>query len=138
MWFSLSYSYWLCLVLAIPAAGFLVRLFVIQHDCSHGSFFRARAANDWVGRVIGVITLTPYGHWRRLMTVPGVGPVTALTFCAAVDDPMRFARSRAVGAHFGLTPRRYQSGETDRTGHITASKAMDWPGRLFMRQPTSC
>jgi len=56
---------------------------------------------------------------RRLMTVPGVGPVTALTFCSAIDDPMRFARSRAVGAHFGLTPRRYQSGETDRTGHIS-------------------
>jgi transposase len=56
---------------------------------------------------------------RRLMTVPGVGPVTALTFCSAVDDPSRFSRSRAVGAHFGLTPRRYQSGETDRTGHIS-------------------
>ncbi|WP_267427696.1 IS110 family transposase [Methylobacterium sp. GC_Met_2] len=56
---------------------------------------------------------------RRLMTVPGVGPVTALTFCSAVDDPNRFTRSRAVGAHFGLTPRRYQSGETDRTGHIS-------------------
>jgi transposase len=56
---------------------------------------------------------------RRLMTVPGVGPVTALTFCAAVDDPARFSRSRAVGPHFGLTPRRYQSGETDRAGHIS-------------------
>src|SRR3712207_5034304 len=56
---------------------------------------------------------------RRLLTVPGVGPVTALTFCSAIDDPSRFRRSRAVGAHFGLTPRRYQSGETDRTGHIS-------------------
>jgi transposase len=56
---------------------------------------------------------------RRLMTVPGVGPVTALTFCSAVDDPARFSRSRAVGAHFGLTPRRHQSGETDRVGHIS-------------------
>jgi transposase len=56
---------------------------------------------------------------RRLMTVPGVGPVTALTFCSAIDDPSRFSRSRAVGAHFGLTPRRYQSGETDRTGPIS-------------------
>ena len=56
---------------------------------------------------------------RRLMTVPGVGPVTALTFRSAVDDPARFSRSRAVGAHFGLTPRRYQSGETDRAGHIS-------------------
>jgi transposase len=56
---------------------------------------------------------------RRLMSVPGVGPITALTFCSAVDDPSRFTRSRSVGAHFGLTPRRYQSGETDRTGHIS-------------------
>jgi transposase len=53
------------------------------------------------------------------MTVPGVGPVTALTFCSAVDDPARFGRSRALGAHFGLTPRRYRSGETDRVGHIS-------------------
>ena len=59
---------------------------------------------------------------RRLMSVPGVGPVTALTFCGAVDDPSRFSPSRALGAHFGLTPRRYQSGETDRTGHIEPSR----------------
>jgi transposase len=55
---------------------------------------------------------------RRLMTVPGVGPVTALAFRAAVDQPERFARSRSVGAHLGLTPRRYQSGEVDRSGAI--------------------
>ncbi len=56
---------------------------------------------------------------RRLMTVPGVGAVVALTFVAAVDDPTRFRRSRDVGAHFGLTPKRYQSGETDVMGGIT-------------------
>jgi transposase len=56
---------------------------------------------------------------QRLMTAPGVGPVVALAFTSAVDDPGRFARSRAVGAHFGLTPKRFQSGEVDRTGHIT-------------------
>lgn len=57
---------------------------------------------------------------RRLMTVPGVGPVTALTFKVGVDDPLRFTRSRTVGAHFGLTPRRYQSGESiDFEGRIT-------------------
>lgn len=59
----------------------------------------------------------------RLMTVPGVGPIAALTFKAAVDDPTRFKRSRTVGAHFGLTPRRYQSGEHDNPGRI--SKAGD-------------
>lgn len=56
---------------------------------------------------------------QRFMTVPGVGPITALTFKAAVDDPARFKRSRTVAAHFGLTPRRFQSGETDNLGHIT-------------------
>ena len=60
---------------------------------------------------------------RRLMTVPGVGALVAVTFASAVDDPARFRRSRAVGAHFGLTPKRYQSGETDVTGGI--SKAGD-------------
>jgi transposase len=56
---------------------------------------------------------------RRLMSVPGVGPLVAITFTAAVDDPARFRRSRAVGAHFGLTPKKYQSGETDVTGGIS-------------------
>lgn len=56
---------------------------------------------------------------QRLMTAPGVGFVTALTFKAAVDDPTRFKRSRTVAAHFGLTPRRFQSGELDLEGHIS-------------------
>jgi transposase len=56
---------------------------------------------------------------RRLMTVPGVGALIAVTFTSAVDDPERFARSKAVGAHFGLTPRKYQSGETDVTGAVS-------------------
>ncbi len=56
---------------------------------------------------------------QRLMTAPGVGFVTALTFKAGVDDPTRFKRSRTVAAHFGLTPRRYQSGEVDFEGHIS-------------------
>src|SRR3981081_1942694 len=60
MWAARSICYWLCLLLAIPAAGLLLRLFMIQHDCGHGAFFRHRLANDWVGRVIGVLTLTPY------------------------------------------------------------------------------
>ena len=66
MWAALSLGYfWLYIVLAVPTAGFLVRLFMIQHDCGHGAFFRTRRANDWVGRVIGVLTLTPYDYWRR-------------------------------------------------------------------------
>jgi omega-6 fatty acid desaturase (delta-12 desaturase) len=57
--------YWLTLLLAIPTAGLLVRLFIIQHDCGHGSFFKSRAANDFVGRALCVLTLTPYGSWKQ-------------------------------------------------------------------------
>jgi len=53
------------------------------------------------------------------MTVPGVGPLVALTYAAGVDDPARFSDSRTVGAHFGLTPRRFQSGEMDWSGGIS-------------------
>jgi len=53
------------------------------------------------------------------MSAPGVGAVVALTFVAAIDDPARFRSSKAVGAHFGLTPKKYQSGETDVTGRIS-------------------
>src|SRR3982075_939905 len=56
---------------------------------------------------------------RRLVSVAGVGALVAITFKSAVDDPGRFARSRVLGAHFGLTPRKYQSGETDVTGAIS-------------------
>ena len=81
--------WWLSLLIAVPAAGFLVRLFMIQHDCGHGAFFRHRMANDWVGRVIGVLTLTPYGFWRRThaahhassgnLDQRGLGDVSTLT-----------------------------------------------------------
>jgi len=89
MWATLDLGYWLCLLLAVPAAGFLVRLFMIQHDCGHGAFFHRRFANDWVGRVIGVLTLTPYDFWRRAHAVHhatsgnlerrGIGDVDTLT-----------------------------------------------------------
>ena len=55
----------------------------------------------------------------RLMTIPGGGAVVAMTFRSAIDQPERFAKSKAVGAHFGLTPRKYQSGEIDRSGRIS-------------------
>lgn len=65
MFLSLAYSYWLTLVLALPTAGFLVRIFIIQHDCGHGSFFNSRKANDLLGSICGVLTLTPYHYWRK-------------------------------------------------------------------------
>jgi transposase len=69
---------------------------------------------------------------QRLMTAPGVGFVTALTFKAAVDDPTRFKRSRTVGAHFGLTPRRFQSGEMDNPGHISRAGDPDVRCTLYV------
>lgn len=64
MYLSREVSYWLVLPLAILAAGFVVRTFIIHHDCGHSSFFKSRAANDVVGFLTGVLTLTPYFHWR--------------------------------------------------------------------------
>jgi omega-6 fatty acid desaturase (delta-12 desaturase) len=103
MWFSLHIGYGLYLLLAVPAAGFLVRLFMIQHDCGHGSFFRHRLANDWVGRVLGVFTLTPYDFWRRAHGIHhatsgnldrrGVGDIDTLT----VREYLALSRWRRLG-----------------------------------------
>ncbi|KAF1709921.1 fatty acid desaturase [Pseudoxanthomonas kalamensis DSM 18571] len=60
-----DWGYGWTLLMAVPAAGFYVRLFIIQHDCGHGSFFPSRRANDVVGRCLGVITLFPYGYWKK-------------------------------------------------------------------------
>jgi omega-6 fatty acid desaturase (delta-12 desaturase) len=73
-WAASRFGYWeLSPLLSILAAGFLVRLFMVQHDCGHGSFFRHRRLNDWVGRSIGVLTLTPYDAWRRSHTIHHAG-----------------------------------------------------------------
>ena len=61
---SLSVSWWLLPPLAVLAGALLVRVFIIFHDCGHGSFFKSRAANDAVGFIAGVLTFTPYYHWR--------------------------------------------------------------------------
>jgi acyl-lipid omega-6 desaturase (Delta-12 desaturase) len=69
MYLSLGVSYWLTIPLAIAAGGFLVRVFIIFHDCAHGSFFRSRKANDILGFITGVLTFTPYHQWRWEHTV---------------------------------------------------------------------
>jgi omega-6 fatty acid desaturase (delta-12 desaturase) len=118
MWALLHVSFWLTLLLAIPAAGFLVRLFMIQHDCSHGAFFRTRALNDWVGRVIGVATLTPYDYWKRTHAAHhatsgnldrrGVGDVETITVSEylAMAWPRRLAYRlyRHPAVMFGVGP----------------------------------
>jgi omega-6 fatty acid desaturase (delta-12 desaturase) len=68
LWFvmvhALALSYWLMLPIAILAAGFLARIFIIFHDCGHGSFFESKRANNAMGVIAGIINLTPYRHWR--------------------------------------------------------------------------
>lgn len=89
-WFALSNGLWpLALIAAAAAALFLVRLFMIQHDCGHMSFFKSPALNNWVGRALSVFTLTPYDYWRRSHAVHhatcgnldrrGIGDVATLT-----------------------------------------------------------
>ncbi len=82
-------SLWLMLLAVLPAAGFLVRMFMLQHDCGHNSLFQSRLLNDWVGRAIGLFTLTPYDYWRHAHAMHhagsgnldrrGVGDINTLT-----------------------------------------------------------
>ena len=65
MYWSLSVSYWLTLLLAIPAAGLTIRTFIIMHDCGHGSFLPSKTWNNIIGWITGILTTTPYAHWRR-------------------------------------------------------------------------
>jgi transposase len=76
-----------------------------------------RQLADLTSRVVAIAGADPV--CRRLMGVPGMGAITTLTFVAAVDRPDRFRQSRTLGAHLGLTPKRYQSGETDIAGRIS-------------------
>ena len=87
--YGLAHGQWYALALVLPAAAFLVRLFVIQHDCGHGSFFKSRRANEAVGLILSILTLMPYWSWRRAHAVHhatagnlerrGTGDVTTLT-----------------------------------------------------------
>ena len=72
-WWLLSVSYWLAFAVAVLNGAFLVRLFCIQHDCGHSSFFENRKLSDWVGRAVGVLTLTPYDVWRRTHAIHHAG-----------------------------------------------------------------
>ena len=88
-WMALSFSAWAALAVALLNGAFLVRIFIIQHDCGHGAFLPNRTAQDWTGRILGVLTLTPYAVWRRTHAIHhahhgdldqrGIGDVTTLT-----------------------------------------------------------
>lgn len=65
-WVGVAFGlWWVGLIVSVPAAFFVLRLFIIQHDCGHKAFFRSHRLNDWIGRVLGVVTLTPYDCWKR-------------------------------------------------------------------------
>ncbi len=90
MYRSLEVSYWLTLLLAFPAAGFAMRMFIIFHDAGHGSFFKSQKANNWIGRLTGVFLFTPYQSWKHSHAIHhatsgdldrrGVGDVWTLTY----------------------------------------------------------
>ncbi len=118
MWAALHVGYWLCLALAAPTACFMMRLFMIQHDCGHGACFRRRATNDWVGRVLGVMTLTPYSFWLRAHALHhanagaldhrGHGDITTLTideyFAQTRFQRLVYRLYRHPAVMFGLVP----------------------------------
>ena len=86
---SLAVSYWLTLALAVPAAGLTIRTFIIMHDCGHGSFLPSKTWNNVVGWITGILTATPYAHWRREHAIHhatsghleqrGTGDITTMT-----------------------------------------------------------
>jgi acyl-lipid omega-6 desaturase (Delta-12 desaturase) len=118
IWASWTYGFWPGLLLVVPAGGFLVRLFMIQHDCAHLAFFRHRIVNDWVGRVIGTVTLTPHDLWRRShgthhassghLDRRGIGDVRTLTvreYCAlSYFGKLAYRLYRNPFVLFGLGP----------------------------------
>src|SRR3990172_8116232 len=73
MYFSLRVSYLLTLALAFLNAMFLMRIFIIQHDCGHNSFFKSTRLNNFVGSLLGIITFTPYYHWRKMHAMHHAG-----------------------------------------------------------------
>jgi omega-6 fatty acid desaturase (delta-12 desaturase) len=115
---AVHYGIWWGLILVVPAAAFLVRLFMIQHDCGHGAFFGQRQLDDWIGRVIGVLTLTPYDCWRRShathhassgnLDERGIGDVATLTIAEyRARTPwgrLRYRLYRHPVVMFGLGP----------------------------------
>lgn len=115
---SLHVGYWLTLLLALPAAFFLVRAFIVQHDCGHGSFFHSVRANDWVGRCLGVLTMTPYGYWKRDHAVHhatsgnldkrGIGDIDTLTvgeyLALSRWGRLRYRLYRHPAVLFGIGP----------------------------------
>lgn len=118
MYFSLRIGYWLTFLLTIPAAGFLVRIFIIQHDCGHGSFFKSRQANELLGMACSIFTLIPYRFWRKSHAIHhahhaeleerGIGDIWTLTIDEYMDAPWWKRVAYRIFRHpiflFGIAP----------------------------------
>jgi acyl-lipid omega-6 desaturase (Delta-12 desaturase) len=113
LWFltclAVQAGHWAGVLLALPAGGFLFRLFLIQHDCGHGSFFGRRAANDWTGRVLSVLTLTPYEYWRRSHAAHHAGTGNLDARGLGDLDTLTVAEFEARGAFRRLLYRLYRN-----------------------------
>jgi omega-6 fatty acid desaturase (delta-12 desaturase) len=108
-WAAIDAGYWAGLILVVPAAGLLVRLFLIQHDCGHGSFFHHRATNDWVGRILGVLTLTPYDYWKRSHALHHAGSGNLDSRGIGDIDTLTLAEFRALSPMRKLAYRIYRN-----------------------------
>lgn len=106
---AVSNGYMAGLLLTIPAGAFLMRLFLIQHDCGHGALFRGRIANDWTGRILGVFTLTPYEYWRRSHAVHHAGTGNLDSRGLGDLDTITVAEFRARGPLRRLAYRLYRN-----------------------------
>lgn len=107
-WAALDAGHAPGLLLAVPAGALLFRLFMIQHDCGHGAFFRGRAANDWTGRVLGILTLTPYECWRRSHAVHHASSGNLDARGTGDLDTLTVAEFRALGFVRRLLYRLYR------------------------------
>ena len=114
----LAWNYGVVLLFALPVAGLYVRLFILQHDCGHGSFFGSQRLNDAVGRVLGIVTLMPYSYWRRTHAIHhvtsgnldrrGVGDIVTLSVSEYVAAPwwrrLGYRLYRSMPVLLGLGP----------------------------------
>jgi omega-6 fatty acid desaturase (delta-12 desaturase) len=118
MYLLLGTSVWLTLLLAVPASGFLLRTFIVFHDCAHGSFLPGKSANLWVGRLTGLVVFQPFANWRHNHAVHhagsgdldrrGTGDVETLTVAEYSARPWRgrlaYRLFRSPGVMFGIGP----------------------------------
>jgi len=108
VYLSAAHGWWWGVALSVPAGMFLVRLFMIQHDCGHLSFFANAAANRWIGRAIGVVTMTPFEYWRRTHAIHHATSGNLDRRRLGAIETMTTAEYRASPPHRRLAYRLYR------------------------------